>query len=167
MAVADFTALDALWIALSVLSVLLAVSLAYLLFRLAGTAGHLSSFIRGLESELLPVISRTGGTIDRVNQQLDKIDQVTDSAVDAAENVDTAIRAVTGAFTRPVQRVSGLAAGVAHGAAALRARRDVRGALDAGRSAAARREQEISEELDRAESGSASIPPPTGSQSGA
>lgn len=150
MPLGTFTALDGLWIGLTVLAVVLALTLGYLLIRLAATARRLSSFIQGLEAEVLPVISRTGGTIDRVNQQLDKVDRMTDSAVDAAENVDQAIRTVTGALSRPVQRVSGLASGLAHGAASLRARRDVRGAVDAGREASARREQEIAEELERA-----------------
>jgi uncharacterized protein YoxC len=148
---AAFTTLDALWIGLTVLAVVLAVTLGWLLLRLAATAGRLTSFIQGLEAEALPVISRTGGTIDRVNQQLDKVDRVTDSAVDAAENVDTAVRTVTGALSRPVQRVSGLATGIAHGAASLRTRRDVRGAIDAGREASIRREHEIAEELERAD----------------
>ena len=130
---------------------MLALTLGWLLIRLAATAGRVSSFIKGLEAEALPVISRTGGTIDRVNQQLDKVDRMTDSAVDAAENVDTAIRTVTGALARPVQRVSGLATGIAHGAASLRTRRDVRGAIDTGREASARREAEIAEELERAD----------------
>ena len=60
-----------------------------------------------------------------MNGQLDKVDQVTDSAVDAVDSVDTAVRAVSMAITRPVQKISGFAAGVAHGAATLKARRDL------------------------------------------
>jgi uncharacterized protein YoxC len=146
---AAFDALDVLWIALSAFLVLAGVALAYVLARAAGTLGSVSSLIKGLEREVLPLINKAGGTVDRVNVQLDKLDQVTDSAVDAADNLDTAIRAVTIAITRPVQKVSGLAAGVAHGFSALRARRDVRGALESGRVAAGRREQEIAEELER------------------
>ena len=55
--------------------------------------------------------------MDRVNGQLDKVDQITDSAVDAADSVDTAVRAVSFAVTRPVQKVSGFAAGVSFGVA--------------------------------------------------
>src|SRR5215210_2613747 len=106
MLLADFTGID-------VLCVAVAITLGYLLLRLAGTVRRLTGFIAGLEQELLPVITKVGGTIDRTNLQLDKVDQVTDSAVDAAESVDTAIRAVTLAVTRPVQRISGLAAGIA------------------------------------------------------
>jgi hypothetical protein len=151
MPLADFTAIDGLWVALSVLCLVVALTLGYLLIRLAGAVGRLTGFIRGLEQELLPVITKVGGTIDRANLQLDKVDQVTDSAVDAADAVDTAVRAVTLAITRPVQRISGLAAGIAQGFASFKVRRDRQGAWDAGREAAARREEEIAEELARGE----------------
>jgi hypothetical protein len=149
MPLADFTTLDGLWVALSVLAV--AVTLSYLLLRLSAAVGRLTGFIGGLEQELLPVITKVGGTVDRANAQLDKVDQVTDSAVDAADAVDTTIRAVTLAVTRPVQRISGLAAGIAQGFSAFRVRRDRREAWEAGREAAARREHEIADELAREE----------------
>ena len=149
MLLAEITPIEILWIALSVLCVLVALALSYLLFRLGGTVGRLTSFIQGLEREVLPVINQAAGTMDRVNAQLDKVDKVTDSAVDAADSVDTAVRAVTFALTRPVQKISGLVEGIAHGAASLRARKDVRGAYRAGREAASRREEEIESELRR------------------
>jgi hypothetical protein len=73
---------------------------------------------------------------------------VTDSAVDAADSVDTAVRAVSLAITRPVQKLSGFAEGLSHGLASLRSRRSFRSAYDSGRAAAARREHEIAEELE-------------------
>jgi hypothetical protein len=91
-----------------------------------------------------------GGSVDRVNTQLDKVDQVTDSAVDAADSVDTAVRAVTFAIRRPVVKVAGLASGVAHGASTLRVERNVRTAVERGKEAAARRERELEDELRRA-----------------
>jgi hypothetical protein len=51
------------------------------------------------------------------------------------------------AITRPVQKVSGLAAAVSYGASDFKARRDWRHAVHAGKEAAARREQELGEEL--------------------
>src|SRR5207248_10044998 len=104
---------------------LLAVGLssAYVLIRLGGTVGRLSSLISGTEREVLPVVNKVGGSVDRVNGQLDKVDRVTDSAVDAADSVDTAVRAVSMAVARPVEKISGLAAGVTHGVSSLKARR--------------------------------------------
>jgi uncharacterized protein YoxC len=146
--VGEFTALDALWIALSVFLVLVGLGLVFVLFRLGATIRRLTSFIQGLEMEVVPLVHKAGGTVDRVNAQLDKLDLVTTSAVDAADSVDTAVRAVSLAITRPVQKISGLAEGIAHGLAALKSRRSIRSAYDSGRAAAARREQEIAEELE-------------------
>ena len=140
-------------VALAVFLFAVGLSLAYAFIRLGGTLRRLSSFIKGAQEEVLPVINKVGGSVDRVNAQLDKVDQVTDSAVDAADSVDTAVRAVTFAIQRPVQKIAGFAAGVAHGAAALRVEHDVRGAVERGREAAARRERELSDELQRAERG--------------
>jgi hypothetical protein len=153
MPLGDFTTIDAVWVALSFFLVLVALGLAFVLFRLAGTVGRLTTLVEGLEREALPVIHESGGTIERVNLQLDKMDRVTDSAVDAADRADTAVRAVSMAVTRPVQKVSGLMEGVAHGAASLRAHGSVRVALQEGRSAARRREEEIAEELTRPDTG--------------
>ncbi len=141
--------IDVLWIALSGFLVVVGITLAFVLVRLAATIRNTSSLVQGLEKEVLPLINKAGGTVDRVNTQLDKLDLVTDSAVDAADSLDTAVRAVTIAITRPVTKISGLAAGLSHGFASLRARRNLRGAVDSGRAAAGRREQEIEEELHR------------------
>ena len=153
MLVAAFTWGDFWRLGLGVFLLAVGLTLAFLLGRLGATVGRLSSLVRGVETELLPVINKLGGSVDRVNGQLDKVDRVTDSAVDAAESVDTAVRAVSLAITRPVEKASGFAAGVSHAVADFRARRDWRGAVDVGKQAAARREQELAEELREAERG--------------
>jgi uncharacterized protein YoxC len=147
------TAGEVAYIALSVFLVAVGLALAYALIRLGGTLGRLSAFIRGTQEELLPVINKVGGSVDRVNAQLDKMDTVTDSAVDAADSLDSAVRAVSFAVQRPVQKVSGLAAGIAFGVSELRSSRDWRRAVSAAKEAAARREQELAEELRRADEG--------------
>jgi hypothetical protein len=96
------------------------------------------------------VITKSGGTVDRVNAQLDKMDLVTDSGVDMAQSADTAVRAVTMAIQKPVLKVSGLAAGLAHGTSKLKATRDWSEAVRVGKEAAARREADLAEELRRA-----------------
>jgi uncharacterized protein YoxC len=147
MLVAAFTWGDLWRLALAVFLIAVGLSLAYALVRLGGTIGRLSTFITGAQREILPVINKVGGSVDRVNGQLDKVDRITDSAVDAADSVDTAVRAVSMAVTRPVQKLSGLAAGVTFAAADFKTKRDWRHAVDAGKTAAAQREQELSEEL--------------------
>ncbi|MEJ7568999.1 MAG: hypothetical protein WKF41_12120 [Gaiellaceae bacterium] len=141
------TAGDVAYYALAVFLVAVGLGLGYMFLRLAGTFVRLSSFIQGTERELLPVISKVGVSVDKVNGQLDKVDQMTDSAVDMADSVDTAVRAVSMAIARPVQKVSGLAAGLSHGASAFKARRDFGDAVRVGKDAAARRERDLADEL--------------------
>jgi uncharacterized protein YoxC len=147
MLVASFTSGDLWRVALAVFLLAVGLTTAWLLVRLSGTIDRLSSLIKGTEESVLPVVTKVGGTVDRVNDQLDKVDQITDSAVDAADAADTAVRAVSMAVTRPVQKVSGLAAGISFGAADLRTGHDWRHAVQAGKEAAARRERELIEEL--------------------
>ena len=147
MLVAAFTWGDLWRLALAVFLFAVGISFAYLLVRLAGTVAHLSALIRGAGESVLPVIGKVGGSVDRVNGQLDKVDRITDSAVDAAQSVDSAVRAVSTAITRPVQKVSGFAAGVSFGAADFKARRDWRHAVQTGKDAAARRESDLADEL--------------------
>ena len=127
---------------------------------MGGTFARLSSFIKGSERDLLPVIVKAGGTVDRVNDQLDKLDTVTDSAVSMADSADTAVRAVSTAITTPVKKVSGFAAGVSHGVSAFRSRRDAGEAVRVAKDAAARRESEVDEELRQAAQTEADAPPP-------
>ena len=150
MLVAAFTWEDLWRLALAIFLLAVGLSFAFVMVRLAGTVDRLSSFIRGAEQEILPVINKVGGSVDRINVQLDKVDQITDSAVDAADSADTAVRAVSMAITRPVQKVSGLAAALSYGVSDFKAKHDWKHAVQAGKEAAARREQELIEELHEA-----------------
>ena len=95
-------------LALAVFLVAVGLGLGWAFLRLAVTFDRLSSLIRGTEREVLPVINKVGGSVDRVNAQLDKLDIATDSAVDAVEAVDEAVRTVSFAVKRPVQKLAGL-----------------------------------------------------------
>jgi hypothetical protein len=138
--------------ALAVFLILAGLGLGYALFWLAGVFQRAASFIRSSERELMPVISKTGGTLDRVNRELDKLDPATDSAVDAVVAVDEAVRAVTFAVKRPIEKLVGISAGARHGWATLRAKRDVKAAVASGKDAAARRESDFQDDLRKAHS---------------
>jgi len=134
-------------LALAVFLVAVGLGVSWAFLRLAVTFDRLSSFIRGAEREVLPVVNKVGGSVDRVNHQLDKLDTATDSAVDAVEAVDEAVRAASFAVKRPVQKAVGLSAGVSHGWASLKSRRSWNAAVAEAKDAAARRERDLDEEL--------------------
>ena len=142
-----FSAGDLAYGALAIFLVLLGLGSLFALFKLGQLFDRISSFVGGTERDLLPVITKTGGTVDRVNYQLDKLDTVTDSAVAMADSADTAVRAVSTAIAKPVEKVSGLAAGIAHGFSSLRKTRDVSEAMSAAKDAARRREHDLAEDL--------------------
>jgi hypothetical protein len=145
--IASFGWSDFAYAALAVFLLLTGAAIAYGALRLGATLGRASSLLRGTETELLPVITKLGGTVDRVNGQLDKVDQMTDSAVDAVTTVDTAVRAVTGAVARPIEKLAGLVSGVRHAGSSLRARGDLQEAVRTGKEEASRKEQDLAEEL--------------------
>jgi hypothetical protein len=138
---------DVAYAALAVFLVLSGLAIAYGAIRLGGTLGRASSLIKGTETEVLPVISKLGGTLDRVNTQLDKVDVITDSAVDAVSTVDTGVRTVTGAVTRPIQALAGLFSGARHATSSARAGKGWRDAVATGKEEAARREHDLADDL--------------------
>jgi len=138
-------------IALAIFLILTGAGIAWVSLELGATLQRLAALIRGTQDEVLPVVTKIGTTVDHVNAQMEKVDRITDSAVDAADSADTAVRAVSLAITRPVQKVAGFAAGVTHGIADLKTTRNWRSAVNAAKAAAAAREQELEEELREAD----------------
>ncbi len=142
-----FDAGDAANWGLALFLVALGLGSAFALYKLGRLFDRVSSFVIGTERDLLPVVVKSGGTVDRVNYQLDKLDTVTDSAVGMADSADTAVRAVSTAISKPVEKVSGLAAGVAHGFSSFKRNRSASDAFAAAKTAARKREQDLAADL--------------------
>ncbi len=147
MTVLGSTASDAAYWGLAVFLIAIGLASAFMLFRLGQAFERLSSFIRGTERDLLPVIVKTGATVDRVNYQLDKADTVTDSAVSMADSADTAVRAISTVITTPVEKVTGVAAGITHGFSQFRKSKNFGEATAAAKEAAREREADLREDL--------------------
>jgi hypothetical protein len=141
------TAGDAAYWGLAIFLVAIGIATAFMLFRLGQAFERLSSLIKGTERDLLPVIVKTGATVDRVNYQLDKADTVTDSAVSMADSADTAVRAISTAIATPVEKVTGLAAGITHGFSQFRKSKSFADATTAAKEAAREREADLREDL--------------------
>jgi hypothetical protein len=139
--------------ALAIFLIAVGAVLAFVLVKLAGVFGRVASFIRGAEREMMPVINKVGGSVDRVNHQLDKIDPATDSAVDTVVAVDETVRAVSYAVKRPIEKLLGVSAALSHGFATLRTKRSWKAATQSAKEAAARREQDFDEEVHQANPG--------------
>ena len=144
------TTSQALDVVLAIFLVIVGLALGYAFWKLGLLFAQLSRTVRNTEREVLPVVGKTGGTLDRVNRELDKVDVMTDSAVEAVTAMERAVRAVTVIVTAPVEALAGLATAVRHGVSSFITHRDVDEAVRTAKDAGARRMSDLADELDQA-----------------
>ena len=144
------TTSEALDVVLIIFLIVVGLAIAYAFWRLGVLFSQLRTTVEHTEAEVLPVVSKTGGTLDRVNRELDKVDVMTDSAVEAVTAVDRAVRVVSTVVTAPIQVLAGLAAAVRHGVSSLLTHHDVNEAVQTAKAAGTRRMEDLADELDQA-----------------
>lgn len=110
-------------ITIGVFFILFGVGLAFALFRLGEVFKRLSGVLSTTDSQIVPLLTRVEGTLDGVNSELDKVDQLTGSVVGIVRTAEQATSAVQSAVSKPVQKVSGLAAGLNAGISSFMSRR--------------------------------------------
>ena len=113
----DWTAV--LEAALSFFLVIIALASAFVLLKIGGTFGRINTFLKRLDQEVIPLLSRLQITMDEVNSQLGKADDMMGTLVDVTERVETTTRALQMAITTPVKKVAGLSAGVSEALTSL------------------------------------------------
>ena len=106
---------DLAYLALAIFLIAAGIGLGWAFFRLAVTFDRLSSLIRGAELEVLPVINKVGGSVDRVNAQLDKLDHGDGQRRRRGRRGRRGGAQRQLAVKTPVQKLAGLSAGVSHG----------------------------------------------------
>jgi hypothetical protein len=144
------TTSEALDVVLIVFLIVVGLAVAYAFWRLGVLFSQLCTTVAHTEAEVLPVVNKSGGTLDRVNRELDKVDVMTDSAVEAVTAVDRAVRAVSAIVTAPIQALAGLAAALRHGMSSFVTHHDVNEAVQTAKEAGTRRMEDLADELDRA-----------------
>lgn len=117
----DWTAI--LEAALSFFLVITALALAYMLLKLGGTFGRLNEFLRRLDEEVIPLLTRLQVTLDEVNSNLEKTDEMMGTLVDVTDTVENTTKAVQKAVTSPVKKAAGLSSGVSAAISSLLDRR--------------------------------------------
>lgn len=96
---------------LSFFLIVTALALALLLVRIGGTFARLNVFLKRLDEEIIPLLSRLQVTLEEVNSQLGKTDEILGSFVGVTNRVEATSRAVQMAVTAPVKKAAGLTAG--------------------------------------------------------
>jgi uncharacterized protein YoxC len=114
---------DVLKLALSIFLIVTGLGLAYLFLRMAGVFQRLGSALTRITDEVVPILNRAQTTVDGVNLELARVDEIMKTAVGATKGAEKTVQTVSTAVTTPVRKVTGLAAGVREAVATLRARR--------------------------------------------
>jgi hypothetical protein len=115
--------------ALAFFLVLTGVGLCFALIRAGSTLGRVNAMIDGLMTELVPMLAKASTSLDHVNEELDKVGRITDSATDATAKVDATVRSISEAISKPFRAVSGVTAGISHGLGVFKNKRDQRGGV--------------------------------------
>ncbi len=128
---------DLLKLALSIFLIVTGVGLAYLFLRMAGVFQRLGVSVTRITDEVVPILSKTQTTVDGVNLELMRVDEMMKTAVGATKGAEKTVQTVSSAVTAPVRKLTGLAAGAREAVATLRARRAADAARDREAAAAA------------------------------
>jgi uncharacterized protein YoxC len=115
--------------ALAVFLVLTGVGSCFALLRVGSTLGRVNAMIDGLMRELVPMLAKVSTSLDHVNEELDKVGRITDSATDATAKVDATVRSVSEAISKPFQAIAGFTSGLSHGFGVFKNKRDQRGGV--------------------------------------
>ncbi len=114
---------DVLKAALSLFLLLTGLGLAYLFLRMAGVFGRLGTSVTRVTDEVVPILSKAQTTMDGVNREIDRVDEIMVTAVNGAKGAERTIQTISSAATAPVRLLTGVAAGVKEGIATFVARR--------------------------------------------
>lgn len=123
---------DVLKLALSIFLIATGLGLAYLFLRMAGVFGRLGVSVTRLTDEVVPILNKAQTTVDGVNLELARVDEIMKTAVGATKGAEKTVQTVSSAVTTPVRKLTGFAAGAREAVATLRARRAADAADRAG-----------------------------------
>jgi len=92
--------------------VLVAIFLAYALFKAAKTLERLDKVLEDVDENGIPLMQKAGETLDGVNANLDNVDEITRDVAGITDKIDTMANAVEGAVTGPARKAAAFSAGV-------------------------------------------------------
>jgi hypothetical protein len=92
--------------------VVVGVAFVYMLIRAGRAFQSVDKLVTDLDTEIMPVINKAGTTIDEVNSELGKVNDITASVAEMTERVDSATRVVETAFASPAKKAAAFTNGV-------------------------------------------------------
>jgi len=92
--------------------VLVAVFLAYALFKAAKALERLDKVLADVDENGIPLMRKAGDTLDGVNANLGNVDEITKDVAGITDKIDRMAGSVEGAVTTPARKAAAFSAGV-------------------------------------------------------
>jgi hypothetical protein len=89
--------------------------LLYLFLRLARVFDRSTGILTDVNTEVIPLLTRVETTLDRVNEELDQVEEITTSMAKIIKLAEITLTAVHGAMASPIKKVAGLSSAVTEG----------------------------------------------------
>jgi predicted PurR-regulated permease PerM len=102
-------------IAIGVFFVLFGVGLLYMLVRLGKVFSRTTNILTDVNQEVIPMLTRVETTLDRVNGELDQVEQITTSVAQMLKVAENTTTAVHNAVAKPIKMVASLSSAVSEG----------------------------------------------------
>lgn len=102
-------------ICIGIFFLLFGAGLLYMLLRLAGVFTRTTNILTDVNTEVIPLLGRVETTLDRVNAELDQVEQITTSAAQIIKIAETTLVAVHSAMATPIKKIAGLSSAVTEG----------------------------------------------------
>ena len=103
--------------------VMAGVGTVYVCVRLGGLLARLAKTVGQMTDEVVPILTRAQTTVDGINLELVRVDDIMVTAVNATKGAEKTVSTISGAVTAPVRKASGLAALAKEAFATFRTRR--------------------------------------------
>ncbi|MGI5939577.1 MAG: hypothetical protein ACOX8V_02640 [Thermoleophilia bacterium] len=98
--------------------------MAYALIRLSSMLERTTKILADVNTEIIPLLTRVKGTLDGVNAELDRVEEITGSMAEMAKTAEQTTTAVQGAVAKSVKKVAGVAAGISRGLSSFLSREE-------------------------------------------
>lgn len=102
----------AIWrIALGIFFVLFGAGAAFALFRLGSVFRRLANILADANTKVIPMLNRLETTLDGLNSELAKVDQITGSVAEIVRTAEQTTTAIHTAVATPIRKIAGLVSG--------------------------------------------------------
>ena len=108
------TASEVFYYALAFFFVIVAVGLAYVCVRLGKVLGRTEKMLEDVDREAVPLLRKSGETLDGVNGSLQNVDEITRDVADMTDKVNGLVSAVDSALQMPAKKAAAFGSGVQH-----------------------------------------------------